>query len=177
MSSDLVSGKKSSQLRDGLAAYQGDRIVTRLNDATLRTGRGIDRVKNGGVWTVGKVQADLALTVTHAGLGGRITLPAEYVQNNVELGYASTIHRAQSMTADTAHVLADSSTSRALVYVGLTRGKEANHLYVETEDAQPMSDVLATIAGHSDVMLSATETIRAGMRALNGKSLLGKKFL
>jgi hypothetical protein len=43
----------------------------------------------------------------------------------------------------------------------LTRGKEANHLYVETEDAQPMSDVLATIAGHSDGMLSATETIRA----------------
>ncbi|WP_158252101.1 helicase C-terminal domain-containing protein, partial [Cryobacterium sp. M23] len=80
---------------------------------------------------------------------------------NVELGYASTIHRAQGMTADTAHVLADSSTSRELVYVGMTRGKEANHLYVETEDAQPMSDVLATIAGHSDGMLSATETIRA----------------
>ncbi|WP_158252157.1 helicase C-terminal domain-containing protein, partial [Cryobacterium sp. M23] len=79
---------------------------------------------------------------------------------NVELGYASTIHRAQGMTADTAHVLADSSTSRELVYVGLTRGKEANHLYVETEDAQPMSDVLATIAGHSDGTLSATETIR-----------------
>ncbi|WP_134569779.1 MobF family relaxase [Cryobacterium sp. Sr3] len=161
MGSGLVSGKKSSQLRDGLAAYQGDRIVTRLNDATLRTGRGTDRVKNGDVWTVGKVQADGALTVTHAGHGGRITLPAEYVQSNVELGYASTIHRAQGMTADTAHVLADSSTSRELVYVGLTRGKEANHLYVETEDAQPMSDVLATIAGHSDGMLSATETIRA----------------
>ncbi|TFD24831.1 hypothetical protein E3T32_04510 [Cryobacterium sp. TMT2-23] len=161
MGSGLVSGKKSSQLRDGLAAYQGDRIVTRLNDATLRTGRGTDRVKNGDVWTVGKVQADGALSVTHAGHGGRITLPAEYVQNNVELGYASTIHRAQGMTADTAHVLADSSTSRELVYVGLTRGKEANHLYVETEDAQPMSDVLATIAGHSDGMLSATETIRA----------------
>ncbi|TFC87134.1 MobF family relaxase [Cryobacterium sp. TMT3-29-2] len=161
MGSGLVSGKKSSQLRDGLAAYQGDRIVTRLNDASLRTGRGTDRVKNGDVWIVGKVQADGALTVTHAGHGGRITLPAEYVQNNVELGYASTIHRAQGMTADTAHVLADSSTSRELVYVGLTRGKEANHLYVETEDAQPMSDVLATIAGHSDGMLSATETIRA----------------
>ena len=161
MGSGLVSGKTSSELRDGLAAYQGDRIVTRLNDATLRTGRGADRVKNGDVWTVGKVQPDGALTVTHAGHGGRITLPAEYVQNNVELGYASTIHRAQGMTADTAHVLADSSTSRELVYVGLTRGKEANHLYVETEDAQPMSDVLAAIAGHSDGMLSATETIRA----------------
>ena len=161
MGSGLVSGKTSSPLRDGLAAYHGDRIVTRLNDATLRTGRGTDRVKNGDVWTVGKVHADGALSVTHTGHGGRITLPAEYVQNNVELGYASTIHRAQGMTADTAHVLADSSTSRELAYVGLTRGKEANHLYVETEDAQPTSDVLASIAGHSEGMLSATETIRA----------------
>ena len=47
------------------------------------------------------------------------------------------------------------------MYVGLTRGKEANHLYVETEEARPMSDVLATIVGHSDGMPSAAETIRA----------------
>ena len=161
MSAGIVRGSTSSPLRDGLAAYRGDRIVTRLNDATLRTGRGTDRVKNGDMWTVDTVQPDGALSVTHSGHGGRITLPAEYVATSVELGYASTIHRAQGMTADTAHVLADSSTSRELVYVGLTRGKEANHLYVETEDAQPMSDVLATIAAHSDGMLSAHEVIRA----------------
>jgi hypothetical protein len=76
-----------------------NRIATRLNDAMLRTGRGTDRVKNGDAWTVGKVQADGALSVTHVGHGGRITLLAEYVQKNVELGYASTIHRAQGMTA------------------------------------------------------------------------------
>ena len=49
-----------------------------------------------------------------------------------------------------AHVLADSSISRKFMYVGLTRGKEASHLYVETEGAQPMRDVLATIVGHGD---------------------------
>ncbi|HAQ9631223.1 TPA: ATP-binding domain-containing protein, partial [Enterococcus faecium] len=78
-----------------------------------------------------------------------------------ELGYASTIHRAQGMTADTAHVLADAATSRELAYVGLTRGREANHLYVETGEAQPVRDVLDQIAGNADGMLSATETIRA----------------
>ncbi|WP_146069289.1 MobF family relaxase, partial [Cryobacterium sp. Y11] len=161
MSAGIVRGSTSSPLRDGLAAYRGDRIVTRVNDATLRTGRGTDRVKNGDVWTVDKVQSDGALSVTHAGHGGRITLPAVYVATSVELGYASTIHRAQGMTADTAHVLADASTSRELIYVGVTRGKEANFLYVEIEEAQPMSDVLATIAGHSDGMLSAHESIRA----------------
>lgn len=172
MSSGTVRGATSSPLRDGLAAYRGDRVVTRVNDATLRTGRGTDRVKNGDVWTVDKVQEDGALSVTHAGHGGRITLPAEYVTKSVELGYASTIHRAQGMTADTAHVLADSSTSRELAYVGLTRGKEANHLYVETEDAQPMSDVLASIAGHSDGMLSAHESIRAEQARVDDLSTL-----
>ncbi|KFF58202.1 hypothetical protein JF66_20320, partial [Cryobacterium sp. MLB-32] len=172
MSNGIVRGTSSSQLRDGLAAYRGDRVVTRLNDATLRTGRGTDRVKNGDVWTVDKVQADGALSVTHTGHGGRITLPAEYVATSVELGYASTIHRAQGMTADTAHVLADASTSRELAYVGLTRGREENRLYVETEEAQPMSEVLASIAGHSDGMLSAHETIRAEQARVDDLTIL-----
>ncbi|MEB0014817.1 helicase C-terminal domain-containing protein, partial [Glaciimonas sp. Cout2] len=90
-----------------------------------------------------KAHRDGTLTVSNQGTGGTITLPNDYVNSAVELGYASTIHRAQGMTADTAHVLADSSTSRELVYVGLTRGKHENRLYVETADAQPVSDVLA----------------------------------
>lgn len=40
------------------------------------------------------------------------------------------------------HVLADVGTSRSLAYVGLTRGKETNRLYVEVVDAQPMAEVL-----------------------------------
>jgi conjugative relaxase-like TrwC/TraI family protein len=161
MSQGIVTGKQSAPLRDGLAAYQGDTVVTRVNNSQLKVSGGRDIVKNGDLWTVQKAHSDGTLTVSNQGTGGTITLPKEYVTGAVELGYASTIHRAQGMTADTAHVLADSSTSRELAYVGLTRGKHENRLYVETADAQPVSDVLDQIAGNTFGMLSATETIRA----------------
>ncbi|MGA1813712.1 MobF family relaxase [Frondihabitans sp. 4ASC-45] len=160
MSQGLVKGRQSAPLHDGLSAYRGDTIVTRQNDAQLKTGGGRDRVKNNDVWTVEKAHQDGSLTVTSVKSGAKITLPREYVEKSVELGYASTLHRTQGMTADTAHVLADASTSRELAYVGLTRGRHENHLYVETEEAQPVSEVLASIARTSDATVSATETIR-----------------
>jgi ATP-dependent exoDNAse (exonuclease V) alpha subunit len=161
ISEGAVTGREAADLRDGLRAHRGDTIVTRQNDSRLRTDRGRDRVKNNDLWTVDKVNRDGSLSVTHDGHGGRITLPADYVRDHVELGYASTVHRAQGLTADTSHVLADSSTSRSLAYVAMTRGKESNRLYVEVDDAQPVSDVLAQIANNSEGMMSANETIRA----------------
>jgi ATP-dependent exoDNAse (exonuclease V) alpha subunit len=41
--------------------------------------------------------------VRHALNGRIVTLPANYVQTSVELGYASTVHTAQGVTADTMH--------------------------------------------------------------------------
>jgi len=161
ISDGTVTGRDSAALRDGLQAHRGDLIVTRRNDATLRTDRGRDRVNNNDVWSVDKVHRDGSLSVTHEGHGGRITLPATYVREHVELGYASTVHRAQGLTADTSHVLADAGTSRSLAYVGLTRGKETNRLYVEVADAQPMAEVLGQIAGNAEGMMSANESIRA----------------
>src|ERR1700712_3415525 len=160
MSQGVVRGREAAPLHDGLSAYRGDTIVTRQNDSQLKVNGGRDRVKNNDVWTVEKAHPDGSLSVANVKTGAKITLPKEYVEKSVELGYASTLHRTQGMTADTAHVLADASTSRELAYVGLTRGKHENHLYVETEKAQPISDVLASIARTSDATLSATETIR-----------------
>ncbi|ROS48757.1 MobF family relaxase [Frigoribacterium sp. PhB118] len=161
MSEGVVKGRETVAVRGGLSAYRGDVVVTRSNNSELKISGGRDRVKNGDLWTVHEAHQDGSLSVEHTTSGGRITLPADYVSRHVELGYASTIHRAQGMTADTAHVLADAATSRELAYVGLTRGREANHLYVETGEAQPVRDVLEQIAGNADGMLSATETIRA----------------
>lgn len=160
MSQGVVKGRESAPLHDGLSAYRGDTIVTRQNDSQLKTDGGRDRVKNNDVWTVEKAHQDGSLSVENVKSGAKIALPREYVAKNVELGYASTLHRTQGMTADTAHVLADSSTSRELAYVGLTRGKHENHLYVETEEAQPVFEVLESIARTSDATLSATESIR-----------------
>jgi conjugative relaxase-like TrwC/TraI family protein len=161
MSDGTVTGRAKADLRDGLSAHKGDLIVTRVNSHELRTDRGRDRVKNGDRWSVDQVLRDGSLAVTHLGHGGHVVLPADYVASSVELGYASTVHRAQGLTADTSHVLADSSTTRAMAYVAMTRGKESNRLYVEADDAQTMGDVLVQIANNSDGMLSAHETIRA----------------
>lgn len=155
-----VYGDDTTALRDGLTAHVGDRIVTRTNDATLPVNRGLDMVKNGDLWTVTSVNADGSLSVTHDGHGGSVTLPAAYVAASTELGYASTVHRAQGMTVDSAHVLADRMTSREAAYVALTRGREDNRIYLETGDAEPVAQVLAQIAAHSDPDQSAHDTIR-----------------
>ena len=43
------------------------------------------------------------LRVRHVRTGRTVTLPAGYVQESVELGYATTVHTAQGVTADTMH--------------------------------------------------------------------------
>ena len=61
-------------------------------------------------------------------------LPAEYVAEHVELGYATTAFRAQGATVDTAHaVIAGPGTTREVLYVMLTRAREANRVYVATD--------------------------------------------
>jgi conjugative relaxase-like TrwC/TraI family protein len=64
--------------------------------------------------------------------GERITLPGSYVAEHVALGYASTVHSAQGLTVDTSHCVVTARTGPAALYVGLSRGREANAAYVCT---------------------------------------------
>jgi hypothetical protein len=54
------------------------------------------------------------------------------VAEHVELGYASTAHRAQGATVDTAHTMISPTTTREVFYVAATRGRWLNRLYVDT---------------------------------------------
>ena len=45
-------------------------------------------------------------------------------------GYASTVHTAQGVTADTMHGVATGGESRQQLYTMITRGRSANHIYV-----------------------------------------------
>ena len=65
-------------------------------------------------------------------LGERMTLPGDYVAEHVALGYASTVHAAQGLTVDTSHSIVTTRTSPAALYVGMSRGREANTAYVVT---------------------------------------------
>ncbi|HKZ24256.1 MAG TPA: AAA family ATPase, partial [Acidimicrobiia bacterium] len=118
----------------------GDEVVTRRNDRSLRTDRG-SMVKNRDQWTITNVHPDSSVTVT--GRTGTIRLPAQYVAEDLELGYAQTSHATQGRTVGTALVLVDSPTDSRGVYTPMTRGRDANHAYVVTEDNQTALDVLA----------------------------------
>lgn len=155
------SAKRVALLDDGSNAYKGDIIVTRKNQYKLRLNKGKDFVKNGDLWKIQKVTSDGELKVKHLNHGGVITLPASYVKEYVQLGYASTINRAQGATVDTVHAAVDASTSRANAYVALSRGRENNQLYVATTEDKTRDDVLTAITNSYDRNLSFHEETRA----------------
>jgi hypothetical protein len=165
--------KGGNDLSDGLRASKGDTVVTRLNDSDLRvTGTRSERVRNGDLWTVETAHRDGSLSVRHLGHEGRIRLPAEYVKANCELGYATTIHRAQGMTVDAVHVLVDDTMNRQALYVALTRGRTDNLLYVPIDrivdphlihvhpEKKIADEVVRTVIGRDGSDTSATEQQR-----------------
>lgn len=151
----------SVRLHNEARAHVGDVIVTRQNARRLTVNSGQDFVKNGDLWRVAQVHDNGAMTVQHLEHGGKVTLPAAYAAQSVELGYAATIHRAQGATVDTAHALVDSSTDRAGAYVALTRGRESNTLYVSLGDGQKRDEVLEQIASAYERELTVHESVDA----------------
>jgi conjugative relaxase-like TrwC/TraI family protein len=171
------------QTVSGTAIGVGDLVVTRENNRLLSCGRGW--VKNGDQWLVEEVAADGAVTVARtagAGMPGghRVVLPADYARQHVELGYATTAHRAQGRTVDTAHAFLSVTTQREVLYVAATRGRESNRLYVDTmhdPDAdtahglpaeRDAGDVLRQVLEARGADLSATETIAADWAEQHG---------
>jgi conjugative relaxase-like TrwC/TraI family protein len=154
-----------------MTAGVNDLVVTRENNRRLTTGA--SWVKNGDVWNVSATHEDGSMTVTRVGGHGLVVLPATYVAEHVELAYATTAHRAQGRTVDTAHVFASPTTTREVLYVALTRGAHSNHLYVDTHyDPDPSTghdglseipsavEVLAGVLRHEGADVSATDMIR-----------------
>ena len=173
-------------LHDDSHAQLGDRVVTRRNDRRLTTTAG-SWVRNGDLWTVTAIHPDGSLDAARPGRTsnparppdrrdshGAVRLPAGYVREHVELGYATTVHRAQGITADVAVALVRPGMSREALYVALTRGRDANHAYVATDLPDPDHphpqagqpertgrQVLHGVLARSDAEASATETLRA----------------
>jgi DNA primase catalytic core len=132
-------GSPVAVLADGNPASVGESVITRVNDRTLRM-TATDWVKNGDRWTVLKVNRSGDLTVRHSRNGRTVRLPAGYVAESVELGYATTVHTAQGVTADTMHGLATGEESRQQLYTMLSRGRLANHVYLQVVgDGDPHS--------------------------------------
>lgn len=156
------------ELHNGNHVGLGDHIVTRLNNRRLPYGHR-QFVKNGDHWTVIHRWPDGSLTVQNRD-SDTVTLPSAYVQESVELAYATTAHRAQGATVDTAHLLVTEQLTRALMYVGMTRGRHTNQAYIATHQASPdlhelqpeqtMQDVLEAVLNNPGTERSAHEVMR-----------------
>jgi TrwC relaxase/AAA domain len=163
-------GPLEAALSDGNHAGVGDLVRARLNthiDASGRplTNRDTLRVTafHGPDAVVRRQRLDGTWTET-------FQIPRAYLAASAELAYAGNVHVAQGRTVDTAHLLVTESLSRQALYVGMTRGRQANTAHVITgttappghepyQQATPES-VLATIMNRDDGDLSATEQIR-----------------
>ena len=134
--------------------------MTRQNDRRLTTQKGW--VKNGDRWIVTAIHADGSLTVRRGGGGGQVRLPADYVAENVEPAYATTAHRAQGRTVDTAHAIVSAASTREVLYVSATRGRESNKLYVDVAyDPDPAS-------GHPGTDQQTPRSVLGGVLANGG---------
>ncbi len=160
---------RGAGLADDNIAVAGDLVITRHNDRRLPVGSR-DWVKNGDRWRVASVAADGSLRVQSLRSKHAVALPADYVREWVDLGYATTIHGAQGLTADTMHGLATGEESRERLYTMLTRGRQASHVYLQvagdgdphelahTDSVYLLTGVerLERILAHADAPVSAS---------------------
>jgi hypothetical protein len=175
------------RIADGQTAGVGDEVFTRQNDRRLAAGSGW--VKNGDRWVVTAAHSDGTMAVRSVSGGTEVTLPASYVALHVELAYATTAFRAQGRTVDTAHAMVSPTTTREVLYVSATRGRESNRLYVDVVyDPDPATghdgavapqtarDVLGGVLANEGRELSAHETLARVKRQSDDIATLAAEY-
>ncbi len=186
----VVSGQVAEQgsaLSDGSVAGVGDIVVARHNDRHLRLADG-EWVRNRDRFVVTATHEDGAMTVAAIDRDGEVLLPAGYVAEHVELGYAGTVFSAQGRTVTTAHALVGVGMTREALYVAATRAREANRLYVDVEpgpagadmahgEAERLSarEVLVAVASRRGADLSAHQTMASEWARASGFEQLVKE--
>ena len=131
----------------------GDLIISRRNDPTIGVydatdiTQTADPVRNGNRWRVYAVDTDhdTAIAARRLDDGARAAFSGDYLREHITHGYAVTVHSAQGVTADATHAVLGENTSRALLYVAMTRGRDTNNAYLyeriagegDHEHAQP----------------------------------------
>jgi conjugative relaxase-like TrwC/TraI family protein len=131
----------------------GDQLRATRNNRRLPLGDGF--VRNGDRFTVCGATRE-GLMVEHTS-GARTTLPTSYVREHATYGWASTIDAGQGATVDLGILLARPGIDREHLYVGLTRGRHANHVHLAP----------AEIAEHHHLRAPTTsDTVEAAERAL-----------
>ena len=124
---DLGEDRTVTTERGERAFAPGDRVMFLANE------RGLG-VKNGTLGTLERIEDSSSLTVhLDGGEGARVRFDLKDYAH-VDYGYAATVHKAQGVTVDRAHVLATPHMDRHAAYVGLTRHREYVALHWARED-------------------------------------------
>jgi conjugative relaxase-like TrwC/TraI family protein len=142
-------------LADGTNARVGDQIATRRNDQALRTNRG-EQVRNRHTWTVTAVDPGGSMALTHPERG-EVRLPARYVAEHVELGWAVTGYGNQGDTVDAAIAVLEPGTTRSDAYVAMTRGRDTNIAIIPgptgtTDPGQALADMISRTPNHDSAL-------------------------
>ena len=124
-------------LAGGRQWQAGDVLRARRNDRRLVIGDG--HVRNGDRYRVLGPGPQDGLIVQDLTGRGRTVLPARYLTEHAEYGWASTIDAAQGGTADVGIVLVRPGLDREHLYVAMTRGRHGNHAYI-TPDSPTADD-------------------------------------
>jgi len=120
--------------------HNGDIIISRRNDAAVdvrpgQHGEHVGQVRNGNRWRVAGLDAATGrIAAERLADHARAVFENDYVRNHITLGYAATVHSAQGVTADTSHAVIGETTSRAMAYVAMSRGRDTNHAYIYTRE-------------------------------------------
>jgi hypothetical protein len=122
----------------------GDLIISRRNDPTIDFhhstpgAESLPSVRNGNRWRVAAIDAETnRVAAERLDDHARVVFHNDYLRDHVSLGYAVTVHSAQGVTADASHAVLGENTSRAMLYVAMTRGRQTNtaRIYQRTTEA------------------------------------------
>ena len=117
----------------------GDTVATRRNNRRLVASDG-GWIRNGDRWVITGTTPDGQIIARRPDGSATVTLPNRYTDEHLQLGYATTQTRVQSLTVDAALCAVTHASRRDQLYVGMTRGRAENHLLVVTDQPQHDED-------------------------------------
>ena len=125
-----------SGLLHGPSVDTGDRIFQVGDRAVCLKNRTRLGVLNGDLATVTAVDTERrTITLKLDRNDSTVTVPHWYIdEGNLDWGYALTGHKAQGATARRAHTVAGDGVDREWLYVTMSRGREANTIYLTDPD-------------------------------------------
>jgi ATP-dependent exoDNAse (exonuclease V) alpha subunit len=131
---EVASRSRTYLVADGRREIRlavGDEVILRRNNTRLPV-----VVRNGMTGRVTRADrhgVTVRLDPEHSDNQSDVTLPASYVGEHVDYGYARTVDTAQGATVDHSLFAPTAATSAERAYVALSRGRQSNRVYATSD--------------------------------------------